>query len=98
MALEYGTELAAFDPEQADEIADLRAEAEGAALLATLPGDWQREAELELNWASVLVSESGFAFAAGLPGGERLETDEFTEDELITLAMTLLSDDTQAQA
>lgn len=98
VALEYGTELAAFDPEEADEIADLRAEAEGAALLATLPGDWQREAELELNWASVLVSESGFAFAAGLPGGERLETDEFTEAELITLAMTLLSDDTQAQA
>ena len=98
VALEYGTELAAFDPEHAEEVADLRAEAEGAALLATLPGDWHREAELELNWASVLVSESGFAFAAGLPGGERLETDEFTEDELITLAMTLLSDDTQAQA
>ncbi len=98
VALEYSTELAAFDPEHAEEIADLRAEAEGAALLATLPGDWQREAELELNWASVLVSESGFAFAAGLPGGERLETDEFTEAELITLAMTLLSDDTQAQA
>ncbi len=99
VALEYGTELAAFDPERTEEVADLRAEAEGAALLATLPGDWQREAELELNWASVLVSESGFAFAAGLPSGERLETDEFTEDELITLAMTLLSDDdTQAQA
>ena len=98
VALEYGTDLAAYDPERTQEIADLCAEADGAALLATLPDDWQREAELELNWASVLVSESGFAFAAGLPGGERLETDEFTEDELITLAMTLLSDDPKAQA
>ncbi len=98
VALEYGTDIAAFDPEHSQEVADLRAEAEGAALLATLPGDWQREAELELNWASVLVSESGFAFAAGLPGGERLETDELTEDELMTLAMTLLSDDVPPQA
>jgi len=98
VALEYGTDLAAYDPERTEEVADLRAEASGAALLATLPGGWGQEAELELTWASVLVSESGFAFAAGLPGGERLETDELTEEELMTLAMTLLSGDTQAQA
>lgn len=98
VALEYGTDLATYSPEQHEEVADLRAEAQGAALLANLPGGWQQEAELELSWASVLVSESGFSFAAGLSSGERLETDELTEEELMTLAMTLLSGELPPQA
>ena len=98
VALEYGTDVSAYDPEQSGEIQELRAEAQGAALLATLPDDFAGEAELTLSWASVLVSESGFAFAAGTEAGERLETDELTETELMTLAMTLLSDETLPQA
>lgn len=98
VALEYGTDLAAFDPAFASDVAELRAEAQGAALLATLPEGWQLEAEVELNWASVLVSESGFAFAAGLSSGERLETEELTEEELMALAMTLLQNETTPQA
>ena len=97
VALEYGTDLAAYSPEH-DEVAELRAEAQGAALLANLPGGWQQEAELELSWASVLVSESGFSFAAGLSSSERLETDELSEEELMTLAMTLLSGELPPQA
>ncbi len=98
VALEYGMDVAAFDPALSSEVAELRTEAQGAALLANLPEGWQLEAEVELNWASVLVSESGFAYVAGLSTGERLETDELTEDELMTLAMTLLQDDTPPQA
>lgn len=98
VALEYGTDLAAFDPERSSEIADLLGEAKGAALLANLPEGWQVEAEVELDWASVLVSEEGFAYAAGLSSGERLESAELTEDELMTLAMTLLQDDPPPQA
>ena len=98
VALEYGTDVSAFDPEHNDEIRELRAEAQGAALLATLPDDFAAGAELTLSWASVLVSESGFAYAAGTEAGERLETDELTETELMTLAMTLLSDETLPQA
>ena len=98
VALEYGADVLAFDPERHEEIAGLRAEAQDAVLLATLPDGWQQGAELELSWASVLVSESGFAFAAGLASGERLETDELTEEELMTLAMTLLSNDLPPQA
>lgn len=98
VALEYGADVLAFNPEGHEEVAELRAEAQGAALLATLPDSWQQDAELELSWASVLVSESGFAFAAGLASGERLETDELTEEELMTLAMTLLSGDLPPQA
>ena len=85
-------------PELGDEIRELRAEAQGAALLATLPDDFAAGAELTLSWASVLVSESGFAYAAGTEAGERIETDELTETELMTLAMTLLSDETLPQA
>lgn len=98
VALEYGTDVSAFDPERSEEIGELRAEAQGAALLATLPGSFAEGAEINLSWASVLVSESGFAFAAGTEGGERLETDELTEAELMTLAMTLLSDEPLPQA
>ena len=98
VALEYGTDVSAFDPEHNDEIRELRAEAQGAALLATLPDDFAAGAEVTLGWASVLVSESGFAYAAGTEAGERLETDELTETELMTLAMTLLSDETLPQA
>ena len=98
VALEYGTDVSAYDAELGDEIRELRAEARGAALLATLPDDFAAEAELTLSWASVLVSESGFAYAAGTAGGERLETDELTEDELMTLAMTLLTDEPLTQA
>ncbi len=98
VALEYGADVSAYDPGLSEEVADLRAEAKGAALLANLADDWQREAELELSWASVLISESGFAFAAGLSSGDRLETDEVTEEELMTLAMTLLSGETPTQA
>ena len=94
VALEYGTDVRAYDPEADPEVANLRAEAEGAALLAGLPEGWGAGAELELSWASVLVSESGFAFAAGTSAGERLETDEMSEDELMTLAMTLLEGET----
>ncbi len=98
VALEYGADVSAYDPEQSGEIQELRAEAQGAALLATLPDDFAAGAELTLSWASVLVSESGFAFAAGTESGERLETDELTETELMTLAMTLLSDEPLTQA
>ncbi len=98
VALEYGADVSAYDPEQSGEIEELRAEAEGAALLATLPGDFAAGSELTLSWASVLVSESGFAYAAGTEAGERLETDELTEDELMTLAVTLLSDEALPQA
>lgn len=98
VALEYGMDVVAFDPALSSEVAELRTEAQGAALLANLPEGWQLEAEVELDWASVLVSESGFAYVAGLSTGERLETDELTEDELMTLAMTLLQDDTPTQA
>ena len=98
VALEYGADVSAYDPERSEEIQELRAEAHGAALLATLPDDFSEEAELTLSWASVLVSESGFAFAAGTEAGERLETDELTETELMTLAMTLLSDEPLTQA
>ena len=98
VALEYGADVSAYDPEHSEEIGELRAEAQGAALLATLPGDFAESAELTLSWASVLVSESGFAFAAGTEAGERLETDELTEAELMTLAMTLLSDESLPQA
>ncbi len=98
VALEYGTDLAAFDPERAPEIAELLSEASGAALLANLPEGWQLEAEVELDWASVLVSEEGFAYTAGLSSGERLESSELTEEELMTLAMTLLQGDTPPQA
>ena len=98
VALEYGADVSAYDPEHSGEIKELRAEAQGAALLATLPDDFARDAELTLSWASVLVSESGFAFAAGTEAGERLETDELTEAELMTLAMTLLSDESLPQA
>lgn len=98
VALEYGADVSAYDPELGEEVAELRDEAEGAALLANLPEGWQQGAELELSWASVLVSESGFAFAAGLSDGERLETDELTEEELMTLAMTLLGGETPPQA
>ena len=98
VALEYGTDVSAYDAEHDDEIRELRGEAQGAALLATLPDDFAAGAELTLSWASVLVSESGFAYAAGTEAGERLETDELTETELMTLAMTLLSDETLPQA
>lgn len=98
VALEYGTDVSAYDPEHNEEIEELRAEAQGAALLATLPDDFAAGSELTLSWASVLVSESGFAFAAGTEAGERLETDELTEEELMTLAMTLLSDESLPQA
>lgn len=98
VALEYGTDLAAFDPELSTEVAELLSEAKGAALLANLPEGWQLEAETELDWASVLVSEEGFAYAAGLSSGERLESAELTEEELMTLAMTLLQSDTPPQA
>lgn len=98
VALEYGTDVRAFDPEADEEVAALRAEAEGAALLAGLPEGWAPGAELELSWASVLVSETGFAFAAGTAAGERLETSEMSEDELMTLAMTLLNGETPPQA
>lgn len=98
VALEYGTDVRAYDPGADEEVASLRAEAEGAALLAGLPEGWAPGAELELSWASVLVSESGFAYAAGTEGGERLETDELTEAELMTLAMTLLNGETLPQA
>ena len=98
VALEYGTDVSAYDAEHDDEIRELRAEARGAALLATLPDDFAAGAELTLSWASVLVSESGFAYAAGTAGGERIETDELTEDELMTLAMTLLTDEPLTQA
>ena len=98
VALEYGAEVSAYDPEHSEEIQEVRAEAQGAALLATLPDDFAAGAELTLSWASVLVSESGFAYAAGTETGERLETDELTETELMTLAMTLLSDESLPQA
>jgi hypothetical protein len=93
VALEYSADVAAFDPNLADEVAELYSEAQGAALLAQLPEGWNIEAEAELDWASVLVSESGFAFTAGLSQGERLETDELTEEELLSLVVTLLQDE-----
>jgi hypothetical protein len=90
VALEYEAELLALDPSRHEDLEALLPNAQAHALVTALSESWREEAGLELRWASVLVGETGFAFAFELADGRRFETDELAEAALMEAAMTLM--------